>query len=184
MERTYEESIAPGGSLTRIISQLNTKYSIVCGILLQNRTHMELSLPHATVETGSLIKPPSSVSPGQTESVIAHKHWFSIRGTSGLMSWSLSELGRRVVVMWNVPYFQLDNILAVGITTTENTAHNRNWFNEIEKSSYSPDLNFNRGIFYDTCKEVVIADENIEVLGTMGSGRTPEVNITVRSKFQ
>jgi hypothetical protein len=46
------------------------------------------------------------------------------------------------------------------------------------------DLNFNRVIFYDTCKEVMIADEGIEVLGTMGSGRTPEVNITVRSKFQ
>jgi hypothetical protein len=30
----------------------------------------------------------------------------------------------------------------------------------------------------------MIADEGIEVLGTMGSGRTPEVNITVRSKFQ
>jgi hypothetical protein len=70
--------------------------------------------------------------------------------------------------MWDVPYFQLDNILAVGITTTDNTVHNRKWFTKIEKSSYSPDLNFNRGIFYDTCKEVMIADEGIEVLGTMG----------------
>ena len=184
MERTYEESIVSGCSITRTLSQLNTKYSIVCGILVQNRTNMELSLPHVTMEAGSLIKPPASVSPGQTESVIVHKHWFSIRGTSGLMSWSLGELGRRVVVMWDVPYFQLDNILAVGITTTDNTVHNRKWFTEIEKSSYSADLNFKRGIFYDTCKEVMIADEGIEVLGTMGSGRTPEVNITVRSKFQ
>jgi hypothetical protein len=46
--------------------------------------------------------------------------------------------------MWDVPYFQLDNILAVGITTTDNTVHNRKWFTKIEKSSYSPDLNFNK----------------------------------------
>jgi hypothetical protein len=35
-----------------------------------------------------------------------------------------------------------------------------------------------------TCNEVMIADERIEVLGTMGTGRAPEVNITVRSNLQ
>ena len=144
---------------------------------------MELSLPHVTIEAGSLIKPPASVSPGQTESVIAHKYGFSIKGTSGLMSWLLSELGRRVVVMWNVPFFGSANILSVGISK-ESTVHNAKWYTEIEKSSYSQDLNFKRGIYYETCNEVMIADECIEVLGTMGTGRTPEVNITIRSKLQ
>ena len=100
------------------------------------------------------------------------------------MSWLLSELGRRVVVMWDVPFFKSANILAVGITTKDSTVHNRNWYTELEKSSYSPGLNFNRGIYESTCNEVMIADENIEVLGTMGTGRTPEVNITVRPKRQ
>jgi hypothetical protein len=99
------------------------------------------------------------------------------------MSGLLSELGRRVVVMWGVPFFKLDNILAVGISK-DSTVHNTKWYTEIEKSSYSPDLTFKRGIYYDTCNEVMIADECIEVLGTMGTGRTPEVNITVRSKLQ
>ena len=99
------------------------------------------------------------------------------------MSWLLSELGRRVVVMWDVPFFHLHNILAVGITK-ESIVHNSKWYTEIEKSSYSPDLNFTRGIYHDTCNEIMIADEYIEVLGTMGTGRTPEVNITVRSKLQ
>ena len=93
-------------------------------------------------------------------------------------------MGRRVVVMWDVPFFQSANILAVGITPMESTVHNRKWYAELENSSYSPDLNFKRGIFYHTANEVVIADECIEVLGTMGTGRTPEVNITVRSKLQ
>jgi hypothetical protein len=100
------------------------------------------------------------------------------------MSWLLSELGRRVVVLWDVPFFKSANILAVGITTKDSTVHNSKWYTQIEKSSYSPDLNFNRGLYSGTCNEVMIADECIEVLGIMGTGRSPEVNITVRSKLQ
>jgi hypothetical protein len=62
--------------------------------------------------------------------------------------------------------------------------YNDEWYTKIEKSSDSPDLNVKRGIYYETCNEVMIADECIEVLGTMGTGRTPEVNITIRSKLQ
>ena len=100
------------------------------------------------------------------------------------MSWSLGEVGRRVVVMWDVPFFQSHNILAVGISTTENTVHKENWYTEIEKLSQSSDLNYSRERYYETCNEVMIADERIEVLGTMGTGRAPEVNITVRANPQ
>ena len=48
------------------------------------------------------------------------------------MSWSLGEAGRRVVVMWDVPFFHSHNILAVGISTTKNTVHKENWYTEIE----------------------------------------------------
>ena len=184
MARTYEESIVPGCALTRTLTQLNNNYSIVCGIVVQNRTNMELSSPHVTIKAGSLIRPPASVARGQTKSMIAHKYGFSIRGTSALMSWSLGELGKRVVVMWDVPFFQSHNILAVGITTMENTVHKENWYTEIETLSQSTDLNYSRERYYETCNEVMIADEGIEVLGTMGTGRAPEVNITVRSNLQ
>jgi hypothetical protein len=50
--------------------------------------------------------------------------------------------------MWDVPFFQSANILAVGITPMESTVHNRKWYAELENSSYSPDLNFKRGIFF------------------------------------
>jgi hypothetical protein len=50
-------------------------------------------------------------------------------------------------------------------------------------SSDSPDLNVKRGKYYETCNEVMIEDDCIEVLGTMGTGSTPEVNITVRPKL-
>lgn len=70
MERTNEKSIVPECSLSRTLTQLNKNYRIVCGIVVQNRTNMELSLPHATIKAGSLIKPPASVSPGQIESVV------------------------------------------------------------------------------------------------------------------
>jgi hypothetical protein len=60
------------------------------------------------------------------------------------MSWSFGELKRRVVVMWDVPFFQSHNILAVGISTTENTVHKENWYTEIEKLSQSSDLNYSR----------------------------------------
>ena len=70
MDRKNEESIVPGCSLARTLTELNKKYRIVCGIVVQNRTNMELSLPHATINAGNLIKPPASVSPGQIESVV------------------------------------------------------------------------------------------------------------------
>jgi hypothetical protein len=59
---------------------------------------------------------------------------------------------------------------AVGISTTENTVHKENWHTEIEKLSQSSDLNYSRERYYETCNEVMIADERIEVLGTMGTG--------------
>ena len=49
---------------------MNKGYNIVCGIFVQNLTHTELSLSHATVNTGSLSKPPDSVPPGQRETVV------------------------------------------------------------------------------------------------------------------
>ena len=70
MERTNVESIVPGYSLARTVTELNKKYSIVCGIVVQNRTTMELSLPHVTINAGCLIKSPASVSPGQIEYVV------------------------------------------------------------------------------------------------------------------
>jgi hypothetical protein len=69
--------------------------------------------------------------------------------------------------------------LAVGISTTENTVHTENWYTEIEKLSQSSDLNYSRERYYETCNEVMIADQGIEVLGTMGTGRAPEVNIFI-----
>jgi len=72
MTRRMEESTIPGSSLagTHLSTLMNKSYNIVCGIVLQNWTHMELSLPHVTVKTGSLSKPPVSVSPGQREAVV------------------------------------------------------------------------------------------------------------------
>jgi hypothetical protein len=70
MERTNVESIFPGCSLSRTLTQLNKQYNIVCGIAVQNRTNMELSVPHATMVSGRLTKPPASVSPGQIEYVV------------------------------------------------------------------------------------------------------------------
>ena len=106
-----------------------------------------------------------------------------MKGTSGLMSWLLSVLGRRVVVMWKVPFFNSTNTLAVGITTKGSTVHNDAWYTKINVVSDSPDLNVKRGKFYETCNEIMIEDDCIEVLGTMGTGSTPEVNITVRPKL-
>jgi len=105
-----------------------------------------------------------------------------MKGTSGLMSWLLKVWGRRVVVMWNVPFFQSANTLAVGITMKGSTVHNDAWYTQIYKSSDSPDLHVKRGKYYQTCNEIMIEDDCIEVLGTMGTGRTPQVNIKVRPK--
>ena len=106
-----------------------------------------------------------------------------MKGTSGLMSWLLSVLGRRVVVMWKVPFFNSTNTLAVGITTKGNTVHNDAWYTKIDASSYSPDLNVKQGKYYETCNEIMIEDDCIEVLGTMGTGSTPAVHIIVRPKL-
>ena len=99
------------------------------------------------------------------------------------MSLLLSELGRRVVVMWDVPYFTFANTLVVGITTKGSNVHNEEWYTKIDLSSDSPDLHVKRGKYYETCNEIMIEDDCIEVLGTMGTGSTPEVNITVRPKL-
>lgn len=72
MKRRMEESTIPGSSLagTQLSTLMNKGHNIVCGIVVQNWTNMELSLPHVTVNTGSLSKPPASVSPGQREAVV------------------------------------------------------------------------------------------------------------------
>jgi hypothetical protein len=70
MERAYEESIVPGCQFTRTLTQLNNNYRIVCGIVVKNRTNMELSSPRVTIKVGSLIRPPPSVAPRQTESMV------------------------------------------------------------------------------------------------------------------
>ena len=72
MKRRMEESTIPGSSLagTQLSTLMNKSYNIVCGIVVQNWTNMELSLPQVTVNTGSLSKPPASVSPGQREAVV------------------------------------------------------------------------------------------------------------------
>ena len=106
-----------------------------------------------------------------------------MKGTSGLMSWLLSDLGRRVVVMWNVPYFTSANTLAVGITTKSSTVHLNTWYSKIEKSSNIPDLRVKQGNYYETCNEIMIEDDCMEILGTMGTGSRPEVNIIVRPKL-
>jgi hypothetical protein len=75
------------------------------------------------------------------------------------------------------------NTLALGITTKGNTVHNDAWYTKISASSDSPDLNVKRGKYYETCNEIMIEDDCIEVLGTMGTGSTPEVHIIVRPKL-
>ena len=72
MKRRIEESIISGGSLaeTQLSTLMNNNYNIVCGIVVQNWTNMELSLPCVNVNTGSISKPPASVSPGQREAVV------------------------------------------------------------------------------------------------------------------
>ena len=86
--------------------------------------------------------------------------------------------------MWNVPCFRSDNILAVGLTKPGTTMHHEKWFTSIDNASDRPDLHIKRGKYYNTCNEIMIEDDSIQVLGTMGTGSRPEVRITVRPKYE
>jgi hypothetical protein len=69
MKRRMEESTSSLAG-TQLSTLMNKSHNIVCGIVVQNWMNMELSLPHVTVRSGSLSKPPVSVSPGQREAVV------------------------------------------------------------------------------------------------------------------
>ncbi|CAC5414211.1 unnamed protein product [Mytilus coruscus] len=138
--------------------------------------------PNATINTGCLASPPQNVGTKMKEVMVGHKVGFSLRGTSGIVSWLVGNLDRRVIVMWNVPFFSSANNLAVGITSRGVKNHMGNWYESISRNDTRDDLCYTKGVFHDQCNQIISEDDILQVLGDMGTGSRADVIITVRPK--
>ncbi|XP_063414112.1 conoporin-Cn1-like isoform X2 [Mytilus trossulus] len=182
LEKKLKVVTSPGNSFSSSIMYTKANYARVCTIYIQNWTTMELSKPNATINTGCLASPPQNVGTKMKEVLIGHKVGFSLRGTSGIVSWLLDNLDRRVIVMWNVPLFSSSNNLAVGITSRGVKNHNMNWYESISRNDTRDDICYTTGVFHDQCNQIISEDDTLEVLGDMGTGSRADVIITVRPK--
>ncbi|XP_071148698.1 conoporin-Cn1-like [Mytilus edulis] len=184
LEPKLKAVTSPGNSFRSSIAYSKKNYILGCTIYIQNWTTMELSKPNATINTGCLASPPQNVGTKMKEVMVGHKVGFSLRGTSGIVSWLVGNLKRRVIVMWNVPFFSSPNILAVGITSRGVKNHTKDWYESISRNETTNDLCYTKGVFHDQCNQIISEDDILEVLGVMGTGSRADVIITVRPKFK
>ncbi|CAG2225366.1 secY [Mytilus edulis] len=140
LESKLKAVTTPGISFRSSITYSKDNYIRVCTIYIQNWTTMELSKPNATLNTGCLASPPQNVGTKMKEVMVGHKVGFSLRGTSGIVSWLVCNLERRVIVMWNVPFFSSPNNLAVGITRRGVKNHTKDWYESISRNDTTNDL--------------------------------------------
>ncbi|XP_052076795.1 echotoxin-2-like [Mytilus californianus] len=182
LKQKLKAATTQGNSFRSSIMYSKENYIRVCTIYIQNWTTIELSKPNATINTGCLASPPQNVGTKMKEVMVGHKVGFSLRGTSGIVSWLVGNLDRRVIVMCNVPFFSSSNNLAVGITSRGVKNHTGNWYESISRNDTRDNICYTKGVFHDQCNQIISEDDILEVLGDMGTGSRADVIITVRPK--
>lgn len=157
----------------------NTQYRTVVGIEITNWTRYHLTSPEVNIRSGYISVPPVSVQPGHKESMIAHKHAYTMTGSSGVVSWLIRNKERRVVIVWRSP-FLASNTMAVCLTTVGKDNHDSSWFNIITQMKTDANLKYKCFTYDNVIKEIMIEDDGFQICGSMGTSHKPEVKITVR----
>ncbi|XP_052076301.1 tereporin-Ca1-like isoform X1 [Mytilus californianus] len=183
MTKSMDDATDCGHSLHGInLSTLmtNKHYSIVVGIEITNLTNNRLTKPKTKTYSGYISTPAVSVRPGHKEAMIAHKHGYTMTGSSGIVSWLIQNYERRLVIVWKSPYFR-SNSVGICLTTVGNETHNDSWFNIIRNNQKcKKQLKYKFSTFDDTSDEIMIDDGDFQVFCSMGTSSKPEVKITLR----
>ena len=193
---SWTANIAPGiislhnTSLAQLMDTIN--YSVVCGIEIENWTRYRFTAPRIKLQHGYVSHPATTIMPATRVVMVGRKCGYTATGTSGTVSWLIDGDGRRLVVMWDVPFnFDLfSNRMALGLTEEEcRRDHGENWFetmhqqknpNEDIVSGGNPRINFKRMLCNDINEEMIVNDDMFEISGTMGSVHKPEIRIIVK----
>ncbi|XP_071126466.1 tereporin-Ca1-like isoform X1 [Mytilus edulis] len=157
----------------------NKHYRTVVGIEIANWTKYHLTSPEVNIYSGYISMPPVSVRPGQKEGMIAHKHGYTMTGSSGIVSWLIEKREKRVVIVWGSPFIA-SNTMAVGLTTAGKDNHESSWFNTITQGKSDANLRYEPFTYDNAIKEIIIEDKDFQICGSMGTSHKPEVKITVR----
>ncbi|XP_063414984.1 tereporin-Ca1-like [Mytilus trossulus] len=157
----------------------NKHYRTVVGIEISNWTKYHLTSPEVYIYSGYISAPPVSVQPGQKEVMIAHKHGYTMTGSSGIVSWLIKDREKRVVIVWGSPFIA-SNTMAVGLTTVGNDNHDNTWFNTITQRKSDTNLVYKYFTYNNSIKEILVEDDDFQICGLMGTSHKPEVKITVR----
>ena len=143
---------------------------IAVGISVSNATKHALTTEGYYTAWGHMKKPPSSIAPGTTQSMVARKSEITWTGSCGVAVWKIGDTEKRLVVLWSDPWWTR-NTLAVGIKEgkvmpenidkiySEMYYNEETWFSRqgYVKSEYSPPV------------EKIDNSKQFKVQGTMGT---------------
>ncbi|XP_063414259.1 tereporin-Ca1-like [Mytilus trossulus] len=182
MTSSVDEKIECGNSLhgTSLSTLMTNKhYSIVVGIEITNMTRYHLIKPKTKTHSGYISTPAVSVRPGYKEAMIAHKHGYTMTGSSGIVSWLIQNKEKRLVVAWRSPYFS-NNWVGIGLTTVGSDTHYDSWFKIMRNNQQGQtQLKHKFSTFSDSSEEMMIEDDDFKVICSMGTSSKPEVKITL-----
>lgn len=176
-------------SLAQLID--NTRYSVVCGIEIENWTRYRFGDPRTILQRGYVSHPATTIMPATRGVMVGRKCGYTATGTSGTVSWLIDGDGRRLVVMWAAP-FNFDffsNRMALGFTEKDCGYHGEHWFETMDHSQNAdivsggrPRINFKRIVCNDRNEEIIVNNDILEMSGTMGTVHKPEIRIIVKPR--
>nr|AXS67888.1 coluporin-16 [Colubraria reticulata] len=166
-------------------------YRVTCAIHIENWTRYPLLYPTVRLKDGALNGAPTEVLPGKREdfAVLMRKRAHAAAGVYGTVSWEVSGVKRRFVIMLSAPYnFDFhSNWLALGMTRPGLTevANGNKWFDHmyygpVPKTTDKVDLKFQRKRFYYLTDPVIYRDSEFEVVGVMTNVHKAEIKIVFR----
>ena len=153
--------------------------SRVIGVEVANATTYHLAIVNFYLQKGQLQVPPTSISPGKKEALLAHRTGAHAAGATGVTVWKIGDTHVNLVVLWSTP-FNFDhhkNVLGIGFMRGEFKA---------EKSTYKDmyfaekETWFKRRKFTQTSGETIeITDESRQFTarGNMGTSHRCEAKI-------
>lgn len=100
-------------------------------------------------------------------------------GSSGIVSWLIQNNEKRLVVVWRSPYFS-NNGVGIGLTTVGSDTHDDSWFKIMRNNQQrQTQLKYKFSTFGDSSEEMIIEDDDLKVICSIGTSSKPEIKITL-----
>ncbi|KAK7088414.1 tereporin-Ca1-like [Littorina saxatilis] len=164
-------------------------YRVQCFIEVENDTGYALSDPNVSLKGGELSMLPRSILPHQRNVTMSRCSYRIFGGSSGVVSWLIEPLQRRLVVMWSVPFSLVfyRNKLAVGLTpaaSKKDYAERNNWFYKMYNGDVDGVLSdFQSKEYGSTIQPIYVENEaaRLSIEGSMTDGYKAHVRIAFGS---